>query len=85
MTRREFIKSCSVLLAVATMPYEAITLSDHKLDCQYTDPSHRHYAPCFSADGTKLYGADTGGKIYQYILSAPWDISTASCAQKLEL
>jgi sugar lactone lactonase YvrE len=33
----------------------------------------------FSADGTKMYHSDsTGAKIYQYSLSAPWDVSTAS-------
>lgn len=37
----------------------------------------------FSADGSKLYvGGNAGKTIYQYTLSTPWDISTASYASK---
>ncbi len=36
------------------------------------------YATTFNANGTKLFGVGPSDIIYQYSLSTPWDISTAS-------
>lgn len=37
----------------------------------------------FSTDGTKMYATDgSDGKTYQYTLSTPWDVTTASYASK---
>lgn len=36
----------------------------------------------FSADGTKMYLVGTTAIVYQYTLSTPWDVSTASYASK---
>lgn len=41
---------------------------------------------CFSSDGSKMYiiddGSGQGNAIYQYDLSTPWDVSTASYSSK---
>jgi hypothetical protein len=39
-------------------------------------------AVSMSDDGTKMFVLDLGSNVYQYTLSTPWDVSTASYASK---
>ncbi len=50
-----------------------------------SDEDTSPYAVIFSSDGTKMYIMGVGNDIvYQYSLSIPWDVSTASYASKFK-
>jgi sugar lactone lactonase YvrE len=48
----------------------------------YYDVGSDSYGIFFKPDGTKMYRVNTSSIIYQYTLSTPWDVSTASYDSK---
>jgi len=71
--------SFSVAWDISTGTYASKSFS---VGTQATNPQ----SICFKSDGTSFYitedASSTGNAIYQYTLSTPWDISTATYASK---
>ncbi len=60
-------------------PWDLSTASYDSVSFSLSSQTTRSYGLSFKSDGSKMYAiSDTGKTVYQYTLSTPWDVSTAS-------